>query len=128
MFYNGGPLMFSRAKELRNNVTEAEMILWGYLKTKPSGYKFRRHHPLLNYIVDFFCYKLKLIIEVDGSIHNNEEVKKNDAERQMIIESEGLNILRFTNDEVTKQLEIVIEKIQLRLQNNIQIKEGLTPL
>ena len=92
------------------------MILWGYLKTKPSGYKFRRQHPLLNYIVDFFCYKLKLIIEVDGSIHNNEEVKKNDAERQMIIESEGLNILRFTNDEVTKQLEIVIEKIQLRLQ------------
>ena len=120
--------MFSGAKELRNNVTEAEMILWGYLKTKPSGYKFRRQHPLHNYIVDFFCYKLKLIIEVDGSIHNNEEVKKNDAGRQMIIESEGLNILRFTNDEVTKQLEIVIEKIQLRLQNNIQIKQGLTPL
>lgn len=82
MFYNAGPLLFARAKELRNNVTQVEMILWGYLKTKPLGYKFRRQHPLLNYIADFFCYKLKLIIEADGSMHNKEEVKKTDEERQ----------------------------------------------
>jgi very-short-patch-repair endonuclease len=127
MFYNAGPLIFARAKELRNNVTKAEMILWGYLKTRPSGYKFRRQHPLLNYIVDFFCYKLKLVIEVDGSIHNTEEVKKNDEDRQLLIESEGLTVLRFTNDEVIKQPETVIEKIQLLLQNSLQMKEGLTP-
>jgi len=127
MFYKTNPLVFARAKELRNNVTEAEMILWGYLRTKPFGHKFRRQHPLLNYIVDFFCYKLKLIIEVDGSVHNNEEVKRNDEERQRLIESEGLNVLRFTNAEVIKQPEIVLKKIQLVLQNNLQIKEGLTP-
>lgn len=112
MFYNASSLIFARAKELRNNVTETEMILWGYLKTKPLGYKFRRQHPLGIYIVDFFCYKLKLVIEVDGSVHTKEDIKINDEKRQRLIESEGLKVLRFTNDEVTKHPEMVIKKIQ----------------
>jgi cyclase len=112
MFYKANPLLFARAKELRNNVTQAEMVLWGYLKTRPLGYKFRRQHPLGIFIADFFCYKLKLIIEVDGPVHDKEEVKMNDVERQKIIESEGIKVLRFTNDEVMKHLEAVIEKIK----------------
>lgn len=115
MFYKANPLIFARAKELRNNVTEAEMILWGYLKIKPLGYKFRRQHPLGIYIVDFFCYKLKLVIEVDGSIHTKEEVKKKDEERQRLMESEGLRILRLTNDEIIKYPETAIKKIQMML-------------
>jgi cyclase len=117
MFYDANPLIFNRARELRNDMTHAEMVLWGYLKTKPNGYKFRRQHPLGIYIADFFCYRLKLVIEVDGSVHDKEEVKINDAERQKIIEAEGITVLRFTNDEVMKQLEVVINKIQLFLNN-----------
>lgn len=112
MFYKANPLIFEKAKELRNNMTQAEIILWGYLKTKPSGYKFRRQHPIGIYITDFFCYKLNLIIEVDGSVHNNKEVKQNDERRQKFIESEGIKIIRFTNEEVMNRLEIVTEKIQ----------------
>jgi cyclase len=115
MFYKANPLIFKRAKELRNNITPAEMVLWNYLRTKPLGYKFRRQHPLGIYIADFFCYKLKLVIEVDGSIHNNEIVKQNDKERQKLIESEGIRVIRFTNSEITKQLEMVIEKIKTLL-------------
>jgi imidazole glycerol-phosphate synthase subunit HisF len=76
----------------------------GYLKNKPEGYKFRRQHPLGIYIADFFCFKLKLVIEVDGSIHEMKSVKANDKERQKLIESEGLKLLRFTNTEIEKIL------------------------
>jgi imidazole glycerol-phosphate synthase subunit HisF len=115
MFYNATPLLFERAKELRSNLTPAEMVLWGYLKTKPFGYKFRRQHPIGIYIADFFCYKLKLVIEVDGLIHDSEEVKKNDEEREKIIRAEGIKIIRFSNTEVMQQLEKVIIKIQCML-------------
>ena len=115
MFYNADPLLFERAKELRRNLTQAEMVLWGYLKTNPLGYKFRRQHPFFNYIADFFCYKLRLIIEVDGSIHNKEDVKKYDEEREKIIKSEGLKLIRFTNEEVMQQMEAVIIKIESML-------------
>jgi imidazole glycerol-phosphate synthase subunit HisF len=96
-------------------MTQAEIVLWEYLRTKPLGYKFRRQHPIGVYIADFFCFKLKLLIEVDGLVHTKEEVRKNDEVRQKIIESEGIKVLRFTNDEVMKQLETVIEKIQTLL-------------
>lgn len=124
MFYTASPLIFNRARELRNNMTDAEMVLWGFLKTKPMGCKFRRRHPLGIYIADFFCYKQKLVIEVDGSIHEDKTIKINDAERQKIIESEGITVLRFTNEEVLKQLEKVIEKIEALLtKRNSEIEE-----
>ena len=112
LFYKANPLIFERAKELRNNMAHAETILWGYLRTKPLGYKFRRQHPLGAYLADFFCYKLKLAIEVDGSVHENEDVKRNDAERKRVIESHGIKMLRFMNDDVLIHLNRVIEKIQ----------------
>jgi imidazole glycerol-phosphate synthase subunit HisF len=132
MFYGANSLIFNRARELRNDMTHAEMVLWGYLKTKPNGYKFRRQHPLGIYIADFFCYRLKLVIEVDGRIHDESAVKLNDAERQRIIESDGITVLRFTNDEVMKQVEVVISKIQLFLNNStfyspLEVR-GFTPL
>lgn len=115
MFYKANPLIFGRAKELRNQATPAETVLWGYLKTKPFGYKFRQQHPLGIYIADFFCYKLKLVIEIDGSIHKYEEIKANDERRQKLIESEGIRVIRFTNEEVMKSLETVIANISLAL-------------
>ena len=123
MFYKANPLIFARAKDLRNHTTHPEIVLWGFLKTKPYGYKFRRQHPLGIYIADFFCFKLKLVIEVDGGIHNDNDVKINDGERQKIIESDNIKVIRFSNEEVMKNLETVIVKVNLTINEQI-IKLG----
>jgi len=80
-------------------------------KNNQLGYRFRRQHPVGNFIVDFYCHKLKLVIEADGSIHNSEEAKIRDEERQKILETEGIKVIRFTNAEILKNGEEVIEKI-----------------
>ena len=85
--------LYQRARELRNNATPAEDVLWMYLKTKPGGYKFRRQHPYAVYVLDFYCHGLKLVIEVDGKIHDKENVKNNDEIRQRQLEQDGLVVL-----------------------------------
>jgi imidazole glycerol-phosphate synthase subunit HisF len=117
MFYGAGSILFENAKMLRKTLTPAENILWGYLKTKPSGYKFRRQHPLGIYIADFYCHSLKLVIEVDGLIHNKKEVGGYDKERQSFIEADGIKAIRFTNEEVETALEKVIAQINLLLHD-----------
>ncbi|RYD72564.1 MAG: endonuclease domain-containing protein [Sphingobacteriales bacterium] len=126
MFYKADPLIFERAKELRNNMTHTEMLMWGYLRTRPLGFKFRRQHPFYNYIADFYCHALQLIIEIDGSIHNQIHVVQNDRERNKIIYSLGLNILRFTNDQVLYKMDFVIEHINNCINNLLtkKLKEG----
>lgn len=104
--------LYQRARELRDRETHAESILWGYLKAKPHGVKFRRQHPYSVYILDFYSHALKLVIEVDGSVHLREDIKRNDIERQRLLEEDGLQVLRFTNDDVEKHLEKVIIKIE----------------
>src|SRR5580765_984450 len=103
--------LFQMARENRSNATPAEEILWNYLKTKPFGIKFRRQPSYSVYILDFYCHSLKLIIEVDGSIHNLEEVKKNDFEREKMLKNDGFSLIRFTNDEVFCSLEKVKDTI-----------------
>lgn len=115
MFYDANPLLFDRAKYLRNHLTDAEMKLWGYLRTNPMGYKFRRQHPIGIYIADFYCHALKLVIEADGSIHNQEEVQQTDIERQELLEATGLKVIRFTNYDILKNIEYVIEQINIML-------------
>ncbi|MES2328376.1 MAG: endonuclease domain-containing protein [Bacteroidota bacterium] len=117
MFYQADPLLFARAKHLRNHLTNAEMKLWGYLRTRPMGYKFRRQHPIGIYIVDFYCHALRLVIEADGGIHNRQDVKKSDHERQLSLEKDGLLVVRFTNDAIFNNTELVIEKITILLTN-----------
>lgn len=115
--HNGASkLIFERAKELRLNATEAERILWEYLKAKPKGFHFRRQHPYGNYIFDFYCHKLKLVIEVDGSIHNRKDIKVSDQFRQRFIESDKICVLRFTNNEITSDLNRVISVIEQYLK------------
>lgn len=104
--------LYQRARELRNNATLAESILWTYLKSKPLGYKFRRQHPYSIYILDFYCHLVKLVIEIDGSIHNNVDVKSNDERRQITLQNDGLVVLRFQNDTVIRTPEIVILEIE----------------
>lgn len=112
MFYKASPLLFGLAKELRNHVTNAEMLLWGYLRTKPDGFKFRRQHPLGIFIADFYCHRLKLVIEIDGPIHKKKEVAEHDRYRQRLIEEDGINVVRFTNEQIETDLNHVISAIQ----------------
>jgi len=105
-------LLFQRARELRNRSTHAEETLWGFLRTKPHGFKFRRQHPYSIYILDFYCHALKIVIEVDGSIHELDEIKQNDKERQSLLEKDGLLVIRFSNLQVEQEQEKVIENIE----------------
>lgn len=119
MHAGAGRFLFQRARELRSKCTHAEEILWGYLKAKPLGVKFRRQHPYSVYILDFYCHALRLAIEVDGNIHLKEDVKANDIIRQKLLEADGLQVLRFTNNDVEKHLECVIIKIEEFITMNI---------
>ena len=102
------------AKHLRKRMTVAEKVLWHELRTnKLDGFHFRRQQVVLGFIVDFFCYKESLIIEVDGEIH--EYHKDYDQEREKILIQKGFQILRFTNHEVISDLEKVKERIREEL-------------
>ncbi len=97
------PAKKERAKEFRRNPTSAERILWFYLRSrKMAGYKFRRQQVIAGFIVDFYCHELGLIIEVDGGIHHARKVY--DAERDRIIQSRGLTVIRITNDNIQNEL------------------------
>ena len=110
---NNLPYLKERRKELRNNPTTQEYMLWSKLKNKQLlGFKFRRQHSLNHYIVDFYCPKLKLIIEVDGKIHLRQENQINDKERDKNLREMGFSILRFTNEEVELEIQSVINRIQ----------------
>jgi|SRR5690349_11858264 len=122
MFNGASNLLFEKAKELRGNMTHAELVLWEYLRQHPLGYKFRRQHPLGIYVVDFYCHKLKLVIEVDGSVHGEREVQEADMERQRQLELDGLKVKRFTNEEVLKTKEVVIEQINLLINERVKLQ------
>src|ERR1051326_2613422 len=111
MFYGAGPLIFKQAEELRKNMTSAEKIIWQHIHINEWKLKFRRQHPISNFIVDFYCHPIKLVIEIDGDIHDNEEVKKNDILREKTFTSLGLKVLRFNNEEVYKRSRDVLKKI-----------------
>ena len=127
MFFGASKIIFENAKVLRKNMTDAEKILWGYLKTKPNGFKFRRQHPLGIYIADFYCHKLKLVIELDGSIHDDERVKENDAIRQQRIEEDGLHVIRFKNSEILKDIENVLKAIDEKCKDMLHPNKLKSP-
>lgn len=109
--YNKNLKAFSR--KLRNDSTLAEIILWKELRAgKMKEYKFNRQKPLLNYIVDFYCKPLKLVIEVDGVSHDNEENADRDAKRQVELEKLGLSFLRFDDLDVMRNMSSVLRTIE----------------
>ncbi|RYE29304.1 MAG: imidazole glycerol phosphate synthase subunit HisF [Sphingobacteriaceae bacterium] len=111
LFLGANAKIFEFAKQLRYNMTPAEVFLWEKLNGNSLNIKFRRQHPLGNYIADFYSHRHKLVIELDGSIHHLPEVQQNDREKQSFLESEGLKVLRFTNEQVFKNSEKVLEEI-----------------
>ena len=99
------------AKELRQNLTPAEAILWTYLKNKKIGYKFRRQYVIQNYILDFYCIDLKLGIEVDGGVHLDIINQINDEFRENNLTKLGVKIIRFSNNEVYEDIDLVLQNI-----------------
>lgn len=99
------------ARALRNSATKAEVILWGSLRKKQTGFKFRRQTPLGPYIVDFYCPKLRLVIEVDGAIHTLDKIKERDKERQKYLENNNLIVIRFWNHQIFEDIDSVMEQI-----------------
>lgn len=99
-----------RAKELRREMTPAEKILWNDLRANKLGFHFRRQQIIQGFIVDFYCHKKALVIEVDGDIHDLQQ--EEDARREKVLSEIGLRIVRFQNDEVLRNLTNVVEKIK----------------
>ena len=119
------PDLVLQARELRNNCTPAEKILWHKLKGKQlDGYDFHRQKPLCYYIVDFYCPRLRLAIEINGTIHLSEDNKSRDIKRQEELEDMGISFLRYTNSEVLDNVDDVVQKIYRWIEENKET--GLT--
>jgi len=102
------------ARQMRHAPTPAEDKLWQRLRNRQlHGFKFRRQHAIERFIVDFYCAEARLIVEVEGAIH--QYTQEEDAIRQEFLESLGLRVLRFTNDEINTSLDKVLEKISAAL-------------
>ena len=102
-----------RARQLRNRMTKYEIILWSRLRSRQlEGFKFRRQQAVFEYITDFYCHELKLIIEVDGGIHTIPEVYKSDIKRDKILKINGYHVLRFTNHEIETDIKTTVETIR----------------
>jgi very-short-patch-repair endonuclease len=105
-------------QRLRHQMPAPEVILWSCLKKKTlSGYKFRRQYGIDRYIVDFYCPKAKLAIELDGDSHFTEEAREYDHQRQMFIESLGIKVIRFTNLDICKNLNGALWMIDQALES-----------
>ncbi|HEY4204186.1 MAG TPA: endonuclease domain-containing protein [Xanthobacteraceae bacterium] len=103
-----------RAKQLRQTMTPAETLLWRYLKAnRIGGLGFRRQVPFRNYIADFACLSARLIVELDGQSHDSDAQQKADEIRDAFFVAEGFHVLRFSNQDVTSNLEGVVETIRL---------------
>lgn len=112
LFYYAKPHIFEKAKTLRRNMTPAERLLWNELKNnKILGLHFRRQHPIDIFIADFYCHKIKLVIEIDGGIHNKPERKEYDSNRTSEMERLGIKVIRFKNEDILVSLSEVIETI-----------------
>ena len=120
---NNSHLLLERAKEMRANPTQAEAVLWEQLRNKNLEAKFRQQHLIGDYIVDFVCLDKKLIVEVDGKIHENQ--LDEDAKRTEILENDDYKVIRFSNEEVLGNIDSVLKTIQEALSQRESVKDVL---
>ena len=113
-FWHYNPKLQEKANALRKSATKAEACLWKYVLRAGTmkGYDFNRQRPVLNYIADFMCKELLLIIEVDGLTHTYEETVSKDQRKQADLEAVGFKVLRFTDEEVLTAISRVFEAIE----------------
>jgi len=118
MHFGATKQIFQYAEVLRKNMTKAEELIWERLCKNQLGVRIRRQHPIWKFIADFYCHELKLIIEIDGGIHLTSANKEYDITRDTTLNELGIQIIRFTNDQVLKEIDTVTKEI-------IQIIEAL---
>lgn len=112
LFYGASPEIHKRARELRKRLTPSEKILWESLKGKSfDGYKFRRQHPIYKFIADFYCHELKLVIEIDGGIHDSLDQIEYDLGRTFELRELGLQVLRIKNEVILGDIQIALAEI-----------------
>lgn len=104
-------ILKDHARQMRREMTDAERLLWETLRHNPYRLRFRRQHPIADFIVDFVCLDYMLVIEVDGGYHFTPEQMSDDAARAQILNNMGFSIMRFTNEEVMFQVDDVTRKI-----------------
>lgn len=125
--YSYNKVLRPRASDLRKTMTKAEVCLWKYaLKARTmKGCTFNPQRPVLNYIADFMCKQLLLIIEVDGISHYNEEAYHKDVKRQQILENNGFKVIRFLDHEVLKDIQNVIRCLEITIEER-ETELGIT--
>ncbi len=106
------PALRQFARELRNNSTLGEVLLWQQIKGRKLGVQFHRQVPILNYITDFYCHEIFLAIEVDGSIHGTNEQRDKDQKKDYELNQLGIKVLRIDDRDVKKNMDSVIRYIQ----------------
>ena len=105
--------LFSYARQNRRVMTYAEKILWDNLRNKKlKGFKFRRQHPVSDFIADFFCLEANLVVEIDGTKHSERDQKEYDDGRTYELKELGIRVIRFTNREVEENVEFVVKHIE----------------
>lgn len=113
MFYNAKPIIFERAKAMRENMTPAEKVVWELLKsTNMLGLRFKPQHPIDIFISDFYCHQLKLVIEIDVGIHKSVDQKEYYIGREAELEHWGIKVIRFTNEEVENNIIQVKNEVE----------------
>jgi|WetSurMetagenome_2_1015567.scaffolds.fasta_scaffold778743_1 very-short-patch-repair endonuclease len=113
MYFGATPNIFKKAKELRKLETKSEKELWARLhKNQILGLQFRRQHPINQFIADFYCPKIKLVVEVDGSIHDLPENQDYDIARSVILNDFGIVVIRFTNKQILEDIDFTIREIE----------------
>lgn len=128
MFYGASPELFVKAKQLRRNQTPAEKRLWTYLNAnRLGGFRFKAQHPLHQFIADFYCHAARLVIELDGSVHDTLEQREYDENRTYMIEEFGIRVIRFRNQEVFSTINSVLEIIKQYLSEAVDEDVATTP-
>ena len=124
MKINYHPKLKELAQKLRTKSTKSEIKLWQYLKSKKMmGYDFHRQKPIDNFILDFFCNKLNLALELDGYTHTFEEIAEKDALKQERLKEFGITVLRFCDEDVMKNMDGVLQVIRRFIENYEKRKE-----
>jgi len=111
--YGASIEIVERARDLRKRMTDTEILLWSHLRNKKlNGFKFRRQHPIWIFIADFYCHEVKLVVELDGGIHQQKEIKEHDINRTAELERFEIKVIRFTNEEVLENTEKILNQIK----------------
>ncbi len=122
------PHQFKYARKLRRKMTKAEKLLWDKLRARRfMNLKFRRQHPILEFIADFYCHQLKLIVEADGKYHEEEDTAYYDSERTKELQQYGFTVVRFSNKEILSDLDDVLSRLR-KVVDILRMTSPQTPL